>query len=145
MENGVLKIGENNYVIAGETNDDSGDVICNLHSWKNDYWVFEITMEDTTTVTNFVGDGGFGVYPNPAGDYVVFTLSGPLTPPLVPPGGGKPTAQIQIFDVFGREVLCKPVVSEKTVFDLRGMRNGIYFYRLEGGGMIYTGKVVIQK
>lgn len=140
IESGILYKGNNKFVIAGQTEKVSGDVLCDFHGWeeKDDYWVFEITMEDTTTVMNFVGDGGFGVYPNPAGEYVVFT---PPSPPLR--GGEVPV--IQIFDVFGREIVNKAIISEKTVFDLRGLMDGMYFYSVELDGNLYSGKLVIRK
>ncbi|MEZ5198483.1 MAG: T9SS type A sorting domain-containing protein [Bacteroidales bacterium] len=144
---GVVKKSDNNYVIAAQTDyGPSYDVGCTPHGGNGvdtDWWVFEIDSLDTTgAVENEYGKDLVKVYPNPAGEYVVFEFS---APPLVPPTGGKPTAQIQIFDVFGREVLKKPVVSEKTVIDLRNVKKGVYFYRIEIENKIYTGKVVTQK
>lgn len=140
LYNGVLKIGENNYVMAGETNDDSGDVICNLHSWRYDFWVFEITIEDTTGINNIIEQDGIKVYPIPAGEYIVFE-----SPPFVHPQGVKAYPVIQVFDVFGREVLREPVASERTVFDLRTIWNGVYFYQVELEGKMYSGKFIVQK
>ncbi len=45
-----------------------------------------------------------------------------------------------IVDVFGHEVKRLPVKAEKTVWDCREVKNGIYFYRME-----IDGKVVVQK
>ena len=53
--------------------------------------------------------------------------------------------QIQLFDVFGREVLRKAVIAEKTVFDLRGMPDGIYFYKVEMDEKLLSGKIIVQK
>jgi len=46
---------------------------------------------------------------------------------------------------LGQEILRKSIVAEKTVFQLRGIWNGIYFYRVEIEGKMYSGKIVIQK
>jgi len=52
---------------------------------------------------------------------------------------------VVLFDVFGREVTRKEVVSEKTVFYLRGVENGVYFYHIEIKDKWYSGKVVVQR
>ena len=49
-----------------------------------------------------------------------------------------------VVDVFGQEVVRLPVKSEKTVWDCRGVRNGIYFYKVEIEGEVVSGKIVIQ-
>ncbi len=77
------------------------------------------------------------VYPNPAGDYIVFEVQSLMFE--------VENSEIQIVDVFGREVLRKPVISEKTVFDLRGIWGGVYFYQLEIDGKMYSGKFIVKE
>ncbi len=140
LQNGILKKVGNNYIIAGETNDESGDVLCTPHSWKNDYWIFEITMEDTTTVTNILNNVGFELYPNPAIDYVVFELEVQSSNFEV-----NEKRKIQISNVFGHEVAQLPLKSEKTVWDTRKIDAGLYIYIISIGEQIETGKIIIRK
>ncbi len=138
---GVVKKSDNNFVIAGQTYyGPSYDVGCAPHGSlgiDTDFWVFEI--EDTSTnVVNYIeSEDMLKVYPNPARDYVVFEVRG-----LEFEVEGN---QIQLFDVFGREVLRKAVIAEKTVFDLRGMPDGIYFYKVEMDEKLLSGKIIVQK
>ncbi len=172
VQSGVLYKGDNNFVIAGQTEKVSGDVLCDFHGWleRDDYWVFEITMPDTTTVTNLYDETGFRVYPNPARDYVVFELHTPTNKnAVIPTTGGRrnPTANssplnqrdsshsvgmttldgsaVVIVNVFGQEVTSLLIKSEKTVWDTRKVKNGIYFYMMEIEEEIYSGKIVVQK
>ena len=82
--------------------------------------------------------GGLQVYPNPAGDYIIFETS------AAPPKGGEP-ASVIVMDIFGQEVARKQVTSEKTVFDLRQWQQGIYFYQVEIKGSVYSGKFIVQR
>ncbi len=137
---GVVKKSDNNFVIAAQTDwGPSYDVQCTPHGDK-DFWVFEIEDTSTNVINQNIGKSGLKVYPNPAKDYVVFEFEVRGSMFEV-----RETREIRIMDVFGRKVLRKQIIEEKTVFDLRGMRNGIYFYNLEVEGMVYSGKVVIQK
>lgn len=137
---GVVKKSDNNFVIAGQTDyGPSYDVGCAPHGSlgiDTDFWVFEI--EDTSTnVVNYVeSEDMLKVYPNPAGEYLVFEIRS-----LEFEFGN----DIQLFDVFGREVTRKTITSEKTVFDLRGIYSGFYFYRAEDEDKLYSGKIIVQK
>jgi len=42
FKGGTVKKSDNHYIIAGLTESNTGDVDCNLHSWMEDIWVFEI-------------------------------------------------------------------------------------------------------
>ena len=173
---GIHYKGNNNLVIAGETENVSGDVMCDFHGWQenDDFWVFEISMPDTTnTITYSMNTNGFKVYPNPAGDYVIFELptsanknaviqSSTIIPTAGrnPPKGttagnsgdsslrfgmtGADEPEVVIVNVFGQEVASLPVRHEKTVWDTRTVTNGIYFYRVEIEGKVVSGKIVIQ-
>lgn len=138
---GVLYKGNNDLIIAGQSEKESGDVLCNFHGWleRDDYWVFEITMPDTTTVTNMLNETGFVVYPNPANDYVVFEFSVPGSEFRV-----RESDQIRLTNTFGQQVALLPVKSEKIVWDTRNIPNGIYFYSLEIERKVLCGKIVVQ-
>jgi len=141
-----LNIAADQFFVMGESHSIvvekvSGDVLCNFHGWlgNDDYWVFEITMEDTSTITIPYNKQGFRVYPNPAGEYVIFEFKAQSLMFEV-----KEKREIQIMNVFGQEVARLPVKQEKTVWDCREEQSGIYFYRVEIEGILYSGKVVVQ-
>jgi len=144
----ILKIDDYNYVIASSTDYVSDDVECDIHAnGDRDAWVFEIDIEDTTGINDMtVGEGNLSIYPNPAGDYTVFEVRSFL-PDCVSQAGEfevKEKREIQIMDVFGQVVARLPVRAEKTVWDTRNIQSGIYFYRMEIKGIVYSGKVVVQ-
>ncbi len=85
------------------------------------------------------GNAALQVYPNPAGEFVVFALVTPR-----PPEGGEPRT-VQIFDVYGRQVARLPLNNEKTVWDCSAVPNGLYLYTMELNGKILSGKIVIRK
>lgn len=147
MHFGAIKKGDNNYVIAGETNfGPSYDVQCTPHGGAGDidYWVFEIS--DTTTNINVQNESieGFRVYPNPAQDYVVFEGTSSSIQNSIHNKGAKVTALIKIIDVFGNLMLELPINNEKTVWDTRKAQNGVYFYMLKSDEIQITGKLIIQ-
>ncbi|RLD50671.1 MAG: hypothetical protein DRJ05_19345 [Bacteroidetes bacterium] len=129
----VLKKTDNNYVIAAVAQMNSYDVQCELQGDK-DVWVFEIDIDDTTGLFDSpVAGGNVKVYPNPASDYVVFEQK-----------GNTMNGKIQIVNIFGEEMETIFVKSKKTVWDCRAVNSGIYFYRMEIEGKVYSGKIVIQ-
>jgi hypothetical protein len=138
---GVIKMNDNNYVIAGQTDyGPSFDVECTPHAGNYpDFWVFEIIDTSTNIINNTTNEKVIKVYPNPAQDYVVFEI-----PPSIPPNGGKNV--ILINDVFGQVIATLPIKNEKTVWDCREVSSGTYIYCLQSGlNTIERGKVVIIK
>ncbi len=102
------------------------------------------TLEFTVINSNDVYDSEVGnsllIYPNPAKEYLVFEFEAHLAL-----GETKFEEIFQITDIFGRKVAELPLKSEKTVWDCREVKDGIYFYALEIEGKRYAGKVVIRK
>ena len=139
IESGVLYKGNNKFIMAGQTEKVSGDVLCDFHGWqeKDDYWVFEITMEDTTTITNPYNEQGFRVFPNPANEYVIFELQDTRYK--------MQDAWIIITNIFGQEVMRIPLIQEKTVWDTRKINSGVYFYSITVNGINESGKIVVSK
>jgi hypothetical protein len=75
------------------------------------------------------------VFPNPAKDYVIFELS-----------SAKITqSTVKIFDISGQEIVTLSAKNRKIIWDTRNIKNGIYFYNVETGGEVSTGKIVLQK
>ena len=79
------------------------------------------------------------VYPNPAKAFVVFE-----TPEI----SDRTTLNQQIIfisDIYGRLIAEVPVTSGKTVWDVRQINTGVYFYRFQTNNIQKTGKVVVAK
>jgi hypothetical protein len=149
---GVVKKSDNNFVIAGQSDyGPSYDVGCTPHGGygDEDFWVFEIDLDDTTGIFDTPAtQSNVKVYPNPAGEYVVFEFEVSGSGFSVPGSGSgihSKNNEIQIMNVYGQELATKQVTSEKTVFDLRQWQEGIYFYSLKMEGKRYGGKIVVQK
>ncbi len=52
--------------------------------------------------------------------------------------------QLSVFDLSGRKILERKIVSSSTEINLSGVENGMYFLRLEGSGISWTKKLVKQ-
>ncbi|MBC8489253.1 MAG: T9SS type A sorting domain-containing protein [Bacteroidetes bacterium] len=145
---GTIKKSDNNWVVAGWADNNSYDVSCNLHGYKEDYWVFEIEDTSTNIINTQTTDNAIKVYPNPATDYVVFEFSssvisncwaGQSVSVRNPPA-------IQITNIFGQMMAELPIKNEKTVWDIREVSGGTYFYCLQSGlNAIERGKIIILK
>ena len=141
----ILKKGDYNYVIAATTNyGPSYDVACTPtggNETDKDAWIFEIDMEDTT---NIIGkpamEDRIKVYPNPARDYVVFELDiqGLNIKTLDNKG------ELKIKNVFGQEVSKISFNSETTIWDIKGIKSGIYFYSTFINKKNISGKIIIE-
>jgi len=139
ISNGVVRKSDNNFVIAGITNlGPSYDVGCAPYGgiWDKDFWVFEILKDDTVNIVIPQARAEkVRVYPNPAKDYIQFEV----------PGSRFEVEELRLFDVFGRQVAWKEIISEPTILDVSGLPGGVYFYRVALGEVLYSGKVVIQR
>ena len=99
---------------------------------------------DTANVSNslnnlLVSPNSINIYPNPStGIFTLQAKSGELS--------GK---SIEVFNVLGEKVLKQILRSaqDDKVINLNNQPNGVYFYRIVGedGGLIGTGKLIIQK
>jgi hypothetical protein len=52
--------------------------------------------------------------------------------------------QLTVYDVNGRKIVDTMVKKNHTSLDLTSCKSGLYFYRLNSGNKIFTGKVIIQ-
>jgi hypothetical protein len=135
---GVIHKNDNNWILAGRTSENSDDVNCDQHG-QEDYWVFEIGVEDTTGIFDtYAFNNIIKVYPNPATDYIIIEVESSKLK------FQSSASSIKIVDVFGQEVTTIRIVSEKTVFDCRPLESGIYFYLVEVDLEYYSGKIVVQ-
>jgi len=100
----------------------------------------------TVQVYNTIGveeiplnDGMLKVYPNPAKDFVVFDVQSSKL------GSSKlGSSVIKIMDVYGNEVDRLKITNEKTVWYTKDVTRGLYFYKIENGGDVLSGKIVVQ-
>jgi hypothetical protein len=78
--------------------------------------------------------------PNPASDYVNFSLYGIEN-------AQAQSLEISIYDITGREVSRKAVNADSKVkFDVTTLSSGMYIYKLTGKGeLFYSGKIMIER
>lgn len=78
-------------------------------------------------------ENGIKIYPNPARDYIVIESD-----------GGSGTATVQIFDLQGRKVADAKQSAERQIIPTAGMKKGLYLYRINAGGKVLTGKLMVE-
>ena len=94
-------------------------------------------------------------FPNPfnAQTAIVYTVgSHPARPDGQESGGrsGGQLAVLKVYDVLGREVATlvneqKEAGTHNITWDAAGLPSGMYFYRLEAGGLVQTRKLVLLR
>jgi len=141
---GFIKKGDNNFVIAGQTDyGPSFDVACTPYggNYDRDFWVFEIKDTTTNVIVDELNNFAIKVYPNPARNFVVFEADIQDFEFSIYREEGR----IQVANVIGEKIIELQVNTNKTVWDTRNVQDGIYFYNMEIGNWLVCGKVVIQK
>jgi hypothetical protein len=131
IESGVYKLNESEYIVSGFFwYGPSGDVTC-VNQQDQDIWVFKITDTTVGLMEKDESSDLIKVYPNPANTYVVFEH------PVLSQG------TIQIRNPYGQLVAELPAMDEKTVWDTRGIRAGMYYYTFTDSGKSQSGKILI--
>jgi hypothetical protein len=97
-------------------------------------WVF--SSESTTGIENISNQNSFILYPNPSNGTFTVQLSGVNS-----------LSSIEIYNMFGEKIYTTKLNAIDTQIDLTNNPDGIYLYRVltETGGLISSGKMVIQK
>jgi hypothetical protein len=133
--------GENNFVIAGQSNyGPSFDVACTPHGGNGldrDFWVFEAKDTTVSVQEHIAAQATLTAYPNPARDYVCFEHT----------QSTNAATQLKIFNNMGMQILT-PVLypsEDKIIWDTRQVPPGVYFYSFTVSGASNTGKVVISR
>ena len=140
--NAVKRIGERDFMIAGiihENNNHSGDVDCEpypIHN-GNSAWIYRLYEPDTSGLSNL----SLKTYPNPAKNHIFIDL---------PPDSYREhndIMQIEILDIFGHSIKQIQVYAEQTqvLWDCQNIAAGVYFYQTEINGVVYRGKIVLNK
>ncbi|MCD6347943.1 MAG: T9SS type A sorting domain-containing protein [Bacteroidales bacterium] len=78
--------------------------------------------------------GMLTMFPNPAGNQLCLDVPGHSGDVLV-----------QVFDLYGREVLQKILqngISEKLLLDISSLAKGVLIVKVSGGSMVWTGKIL---
>ena len=102
---------------------------CGSSAWGDTLYVHV----DTTLAVNEPLVSTLKVYPNPAGDFVIFELKNTNV-----------QGAIIITDLIGRPITSFPITGEKTVWQTEGVKPGIYFYRLQTPDGSASGKLMIK-
>jgi PKD domain len=119
------------WVCQEVSNDNAADTLCK--------WV-QVGMGSDTIVYNTVGEYGLQiglrVYPNPTSDFVF--VQGDQA---IPAGHW-----LVLTDAMGRECVKSPLAAMISSVDLRGLADGVYFYRIEqaDGRVRQAGKVLVN-
>lgn len=138
LSKGVIHKSDHNWIVAGRASNISYDVDCNLHGYE-DYWIFEI--KDTTVgIPQTNANQQLKVYPCPANNYVVFE-----NPVTARSRSTKQSPLLTITNTLGQQITQLEVKGEKTVWDTREIKPGVYFYRVALKGIHYSGKIMIQR
>ena len=93
-----------------------------------------ILTEDTTEITDNE-EIVFTVYPNPTSGIVTMEVN---------PENFQ-TAEIQIFDIYGRQLQVMPVTGEKAGTDLSQYATGIYIIKIMDSGKVVAVKKVVKR
>jgi hypothetical protein len=115
---------DNGFVITGRSKN-SGDWIPLLFKTDSTGNFYNIGINDKNITSEI------RVYPNPAVDRALFESSEPLH------------GIISIVDMSGRKIASIRTTGLKTEWNTRGLKPGMYFYKIENKGDIPTGKLII--
>ncbi|MBL7904687.1 MAG: T9SS type A sorting domain-containing protein [Bacteroidales bacterium] len=101
---------------------------CGSSAWSDTLYVHV----DTTLSIHEPSAIAFNVYPNPAGNFVVFEIQNENI-----------QSSIVISDLTGRPVATLPLTGQKTVWQTEGVKPGVYLYRLQTGQGSACGKLMV--
>ena len=79
-----------------------------------------------------IQDKDIGVYPNPATEFIAFDLT-----------NISETAIVELFDIQGKKVL-EQKLSENKQISISNLPKGLYMYKLNSSGKLYTGKLAVK-
>jgi hypothetical protein len=146
-----IVVNNDDIYIAGYTTDSSSyqnKAVATL--WKNEELIYELphNLPNCYAVTMFINPDSLPniaipqqpvyaqnikLYPNPAHSYITIELPYEIT-----------TADLQLFDLQGRQLKRKKITSKSTV-NISRLQTGIYFYKIVAGKQRYNGKLLITR
>lgn len=89
-----------------------------------------VVTQSQQSVSSFDGTSKWILYPNPANTVVTVEAEG--------------MHRVTIYDATGREVLFRNVNNDSEHFDVSGLENGVYFFRIETADRMVVRKCVIS-
>lgn len=89
-----------------------------------------VVTQSQQAVSSFDGTSNWSIYPNPANTMVTVDAEG--------------MRNVIIFDATGREVLHRHVNSDTEHFDVSGLENGVYFFRIETADRVSVRKCIVN-
>ena len=107
------------------------DLISQYGELENDTIIFVSGGYDQTNIKPALEMPKIAVYPNPATDHINFEM-------------GEERGSITIYSATGNVVRRMQAASGNVLIDVKGLTNGIYFYRVESAGRQTTGKFIVK-
>ena len=89
-----------------------------------------VVTQSQQSVSSFDGTTKWKLYPNPANTTVTVEAEG--------------MNRVVIFDATGREVLRRNVNNDTEHFDVSGLENGVYFFRIETADHMSVRKCIVN-
>lgn len=89
-----------------------------------------VVTQSQQSVSSFDGTSNWSLYPNPANTVVTVEA--------------KDMRRVIIYDATGREVLFRNVNNDTEHFDVRGLENGVYFFRIETADNMSVRKCIVN-
>jgi hypothetical protein len=86
------------------------------------------------TAINSVNNAGISIYPNPADDYLVITIS----------ENDFSGAELTVIDTKGRNVLENRISTAKTTLDISPLQTGIYFIKIKTNSKNEISKLIVR-
>jgi len=129
-----MVIGQTDSTVATETFfgklDDFG-------MWSRALSTNEITQVFQSTLTSIKNNSTSNyikIFPNPTNNFLTVDI-----------GKTNQRIEIKIFNVIGEEIKNDFIDRDKTLIDVSGLNNGVYFITLINGKEIFTEKIIINK
>ncbi len=91
-----------------------------------------IVVDACTGIQALTNNNSFNLFPNPNNGYL--TIQSPVFP-----------AELNVFDINGKQVLSQTISALETVVDLSGITNGVYQLNIKTEQNSFNHKVIINK
>lgn len=94
------------------------------------------TVDVTIGINDEIANANITIYPNPATDRIIIELNKNFI---------LQNTEIQLFDIYGKEISSQKAIEQQVVFDLSNYANGMYMLRVvENGEIVSSTKIMKQ-